>query len=80
MPTKGFPIKPLKVIFLAREQKATEVKNIFYFPLLVLKGINFTTGHIFSFFPGDIFANGTELFGGFDQDWFSFLGLPVVPF
>ena len=26
--------------------------NMFDFPLLVLKGIKFTTGHIFLFFPG----------------------------
>ena len=32
--------------------------NMFYFPLLVLKGIDFTTGMIFSFFPGDENANG----------------------
>ena len=28
-----------------------------FFPLLVLLGIDFTTGNIFSFFPGDFSAN-----------------------
>ena len=30
----------------------------FLFPLLVLKGIDFTTGHVFSVFPGAEKANG----------------------
>ena len=34
---------------------------IYYFPLLVLKEIDFTTGHIFSCFPADLFANGGYL-------------------
>ena len=33
------------------------LKNIFYFPLLVFKGI-YHTGHICSFFPGGETANG----------------------
>ena len=27
--------------------------NMFYFPLLVLKGIDFTTGYVY-FYPGDL--------------------------
>ena len=40
-----FRIKPLKVAHLPREQNATELRIFGYFCLLVLKGIDFTTGN-----------------------------------
>ena len=36
----------------------------FDFPLLVFKGIDFTTGHSFSFFPGGDFSKWKGLLGG----------------
>ena len=36
------------------------LKNILYFPQLVLKGIDFTTGHILSFFAGGGNTNGGQ--------------------
>ena len=49
--------------------------NIFYVPVLVLKGIDFTTGHIFSFFPGGKNAKGSG-----DMGPRRLVGFSLVPF
>ena len=56
-----------------------EMNMFCHFPLLVLKGIDFSTGHMFSFLPGDQNANGglPPLFAGSRSGRMSCFPIPL---